>query len=331
MLARNLMDKDDSIFIAGHRGLVGSAILRRLEAEGFTRLLTRARSELDLTDRSAVDEFFVREKPAIVVVAAAKVGGIKANNDQPVEFLLENVQIQNNLIRAAYENGAGKLLYLGSSCIYPKHAPQPILESALLGGPLEPTNEAYAIAKIAGITLCQSYAREYGANFISAMPTNLYGPNDNFDLETSHVLAALLRKAHEAKEGGATEMVVWGSGEPRREFLYVDDLADACLFLLQNYDSPEIINIGTGQDITIRELAKLICDVVGFEGDLAWDRSKPDGTPRKLLDVSKIESLGWKAKTSLRQGIAQTYQWFVTHRAGLQEQGFTTKPGLRSS
>lgn len=324
------MDKDDSIFIAGHRGLVGSAILRRLEAEGFTRLLTRGRAELDLTDRPSVDEFFAREKPAIVVVAAAKVGGIKANSDQPVEFLLENLQIQNNVIRAAHENGADKLLFLGSSCIYPKHAPQPIPESALLGGPLEPTNEAYAIAKLAGITLCQSYAREYGANFISAMPTNLYGPNDNFDLETSHVLAALLRKAHEAKEDGATEMVVWGTGEPRREFLYVDDLADACLFLLQNYDRPEIINIGTGQDITIRELAKLICGVVGFDGDLAWDRSKPDGTPRKLLDVSKIESLGWKAKTSLRDGLAQTYQWFVAHRAGLPEQGFTTEPGFRS-
>jgi GDP-L-fucose synthase len=323
------MDKDDSIFIAGHRGLVGSAILRRLEAEGFTRLLIRGRFELDLRDRPSVDEFFAREKPAIVVVAAAKVGGIKANNDQPVEFLLENLQIQNNVIRAAHENDAGKLLFLGSSCIYPKHAPQPIPESALLGGPLEPTNEAYAIAKIAGITLCQSYAREYGANFISAMPTNVYGPNDNFDLETSHVLAALLRKAHEAKEAGASEMVVWGSGEPRREFLYVDDLADACLFLLQNYDRPEIINIGTGQDITIRELAKLICAVVGFEGDLAWDRSKPDGTPRKLLDVSKIESLGWKAKTSLRNGIAQTYRWFVAHPADLQ--GSTTEPGLRRS
>ncbi len=246
-------------------------------------------------------------------MAAAKVGGIKANNDRPVEFLIENLQIQNNLIQAAYENGVRKLLFLGSSCIYPKLAPQPIPESALLGGPLEPTNEAYAIAKIAGIKLCQAFAREYGANFISAMPTNLYGPNDNFDLETSHVLGALLRKAHEAKEAGATEIVVWGSGTPRREFLHVDDLAAACLFLLQNYDSPEIINIGSGQDLTIRELAELICDVVGFKGELTWDASKPDGTPRKLLDISKIESLGWKPTISLREGIARTYDWFKAH------------------
>ncbi len=304
------MKRDDAIFIAGHRGLVGSAILRRLEAEGFTRLLTRTRGELDLTNSAAVDEFFAREKPAVVVVAAAKVGGIKANSDRPVEFLLDNLQIQNNLIRAAHENGARKLLFLGSSCIYPKLAPQPIPESALLGGPLEPTNEAYAIAKIAGIKLCQAYAREYGANFISGMPTNLYGPNDNFDLETSHVLAALLRKAHEAKESGARELVVWGSGKPRREFFHVDDLAAACLFLLQNYDSPEIINIGTGIDLTIRALAELICDVVGFEGELTFDASKPDGTPRKLLDISKIKSLGWEPTIPLREGIAQTYDWF---------------------
>ncbi len=304
------MKKDDAIFIAGHRGLVGSAILRRLEAEGFTRLLTRTRGELDLTKSAAVDDFFAREKPAVVVVAAAKVGGIKANSDRPVEFLIDNLQIQNNLIRAAHENGAGKLLFLGSSCIYPKLAPQPIPESALLGGPLEPTNEAYAIAKITGIKLCQAYAREYGANFISGMPTNLYGPNDNFDLETSHVLAALLRKAHEAKESGARELVVWGSGKPLREFLHVDDLAAACLFLLQNYDSPEIINIGTGIDLTIRELAELICDVVGFQGELTFDVSKPDGTPRKLLDISKIISLGWEPTIPLREGIAQTYDWF---------------------
>jgi GDP-L-fucose synthase len=257
-----------------------------------------------------VEDFFAREKPAVVVVAAAKVGGIKANAEQPVEFLLENLQIQNNLIRAAHESGARKLLFLGSSCIYPKHAPQPIPESALLGGPLEPTNEGYAIAKIAGIKLSQAYAREYGANFISAMPTNLYGPNDNFDLVTSHVLAALMRKAHEAKASGAREIVVWGSGEPRREFLHVDDLASACLFLLQNYDSPEIINIGTGTDLTISELAELICDVVGFRGELTWDRSQPDGTPRKLLDISKISSLGWKPTIPLREGIVRTYDWF---------------------
>ena len=279
----------------------------------FAASLTRTRAELDLTNRAAVDEFFVREKPAVVVMASARVGGIKANNDEPVEFLLENLQIQNNIIHAAHENGVRKLLFLGSSCIYPKLAPQPIPESALLGGPLEPTNEAYAIAKIAGIKLCQAYVREYGANFISAMPTNLYGPNDNFDLEKSHVLAALLRKAHEAKESGASEIVVWGSGEPRREFLHVDDLASACLFLLQNYDSSEIINIGTGTDLTIRELAELICEVVGFDGELTWDRSRPDGTPRKLLDVSKISSLGWQARIPLREGIARTYDWYKAH------------------
>jgi GDP-L-fucose synthase len=304
------MDKDDSIFIAGHRGLAGSAILRKLTTEGFTRLLTRTRAELDLTNRSAVAEFFEREKPAIVVLAAARVGGIKANIDEPVEFLLENLQIQNNVIHAAHQTGARKLLFLGSSCIYPKLAPQPIPESALLGGPLEPTNEAYAIAKIAGIKLCQAYDREYGTNFISAMPTNLYGPNDNFDLETSHVLAALLRKAHEAKMSGAREIVVWGSGTPRREFLHVEDLASACLFLLQNYDSPEIVNIGAGADLTIRELAELICEVVGFDGGLAWDATRPDGTPRKLLDISKITSLGWKARIPLREGLARTYDWF---------------------
>jgi GDP-L-fucose synthase len=309
------MEKDESIFIAGHRGLVGSAILRRLTADGFTRLLTRTRDELDLTNRSAVEEFFTRERPAIVVVAAARVGGIKANNDQPVEFLLENLQIQNNLIRAAHEHGARKLLFLGSSCIYPKFAPQPIPETALLGGPLEPTNEGYAIAKIAGIKLCQAYAREYGANFISGMPTNLYGPNDNFDLVTSHVLAALTRKAHEAKLSGAREIMVWGSGNPRREFLHVDDLASASLFLLQNYDSPEIINIGAGTDLTIRELAELICDVVGFGGELTFDSSKPDGTPRKLLDISKIRSLGWQPTIPLREGIARTYEWFSERRA----------------
>jgi GDP-L-fucose synthase len=309
------MTKDDSVFVAGHRGLVGSAVLRRLTNEGFTRLLTRTHAELDLTNRAAVDEFFAREKPNLVILAAARVGGIKANNDKPVEFLLTNLEIQNNVIRAASENGVRKLLFLGSSCIYPKLAPQPISESALLGGPLEPTNEGYAIAKIAGIKLCQSYSREYGTNFISAMPTNLYGPNDNFDLETSHVLAALLRKAHEAKLSGARELVVWGSGEPRREFLHVDDLAEACLFLLQNYESPEVINVGTGRDLTVRELAELICEVVGYQGELAWDASKPDGTPRKLLDVSKIKSLGWQPKIPLREGVAQTYAWFRRHCA----------------
>jgi GDP-L-fucose synthase len=309
------MEKPDKIFVAGHKGLVGSALTRRLEADGFSNLIKRDRSQLDLRNEPAVREFFSREKPDVVIFAAAKVGGIKANNDYPVEFLLDNLQIQNNVIAAAHESGARKLLFLGSSCIYPKQAPQPIPESALLSGPLEPTNEAYAIAKIAGIKLCQSYAREYGANFVSAMPTNLYGPNDNFDLESSHVLAALLRKAHEAKMSGTSELVVWGTGKPRREFLHVDDLASACLFLLQKYDSPEIINVGCGEDISIRELAELICDVVGFKGKLGWDSTKPDGTPRKLLDIAKLRNLGWKPSISLRDGIARTYDWFMKNCA----------------
>ena len=305
------MQKSEKIFIAGHRGMVGSALTRALETAGFTNLLKRDRSELDLGDSAAVTTFFQKEKPEIVIFAAAKVGGIKANNDQPVEFLLENLRVQNNVISSTHESGARKLLFLGSSCIYPKHAPQPIPESALLSGPLEPTNEAYAIAKIAGVKLCQAFSREYGANFISAMPTNLYGPNDNFDLETSHVLAALLRKAYEAKKSGARELVVWGTGTPRREFLHVDDCASACVYLLQKYDSPEIINVGCGEDISIRELAELICDVVGFDGELSWDKTKPDGTPRKLLDVSKLRALGWTPTIKLRDGIVQTYNWFL--------------------
>jgi GDP-L-fucose synthase len=309
------MDKTDKIFVAGHRGMVGSALVRRLQADGFKNVLTRDRSQLDLADRNAVSKFFAAEKPVIVILAAAKVGGIKANNDAPVEFLLSNLQIQNSVMTAAHENKARKLLFLGSSCIYPKLAPQPIPESALLTGPLEPTNEAYAIAKIAGIKLCQAFAREYGEIFISPMPTNLYGPNDNFDLETSHVLAALLRKAHEAKTSGATELVVWGSGTPRREFLHVDDLASACVFLLEKYDSPEIINVGYGEDLTIRELAELICEVVGYDGKLSWDKTKPDGTPRKLLDVTKIKKLGWTPSIPLREGIAQTYNWFLKNVA----------------
>jgi len=304
------MDKTDKIFVAGHRGMVGSALMRRFEAEAFSNVVTHERAQLDLTDEFAVAKFFAEERPDIAIIAAAKVGGIKANNDYPVEFLVENLRIQNNVIRVAYENGVRKLLFLGSSCIYPKFAPQPIPESALLSGPLEPTNEAYAIAKIAGIKLCQAYAREYGANFISAMPTNLYGPNDNFDLETSHVLAALLRKAHEAKTRNDRKLVVWGTGKPRREFLHVDDLAFACLLLLEKYDSPEIINVGCGEDISIRELAELICDVVGFDGELAWDTNKPDGTPRKLLDVTKLHALGWKPAITLRDGIALMYEWF---------------------
>ena len=310
-----IMDKSDKIFVAGHRGMVGSAVMRRLKTEAFSNVVTRERAQLDLTNESAVAKFFEQERPHVVLAAAAKVGGIKANNDYPVEFLVENLRIQNNVIRSAYENGVRKLLFLGSSCIYPKFAPQPILESALLSGPLEPTNEAYAIAKIAGIKLCQAFSREYGANFISAMPTNLYGPNDNFDLETSHVLAALLRKAHEAKVHNDRKLIVWGTGKPRREFLHVDDLAAACLLLLEKYDSPEIINVGCGEDISIGELAELICEIVGFDGQLAWDTTKPDGTPRKLLDVSKIRALGWRPAITLRDGIKGTYDWFVANFA----------------
>ena len=304
------LKKSDKIFVAGYLGMVGSAFMRRLGAEGFTNLLKPDRSQLDLMDEHAVLPFFLEKKPDVVILAAAKVGGIQANNDYPVEFLLENLRIQNNVIRSADQSGVRKLLFLGSSCIYPKFAPQPIPESALLTGPLEPTNEAYAIAKIAGIKLCQAYAREKRKKFISVMPTNLYGPNDNFDLEKSHALAALLRKAHEAKTRNEKELTVWGTGEPRREFLHVDDLAAACLLLLEKYDSPEIINIGCGEDVTIRELARLISEVVGFDGELVWDSTKPDGTPRKLLDTSRIRALGWKPAIPLRDGIARTYEWF---------------------
>ena len=309
------MQKSEKIFVAGHRGMVGSALIRGLETAGFSKLLKRDRSELDLGDSEAVTKFFCNEKPEVVIFAAAKVGGIKANNEQPVEFLLENLRVQNNVIAAAHESGVRKLLFLGSSCIYPKLAPQPIPETALLSGPLEPTNEAYAIAKIAGVKLCQAFSREYGANFVSAMPTNLYGPNDNFDLETSHVLAALLRKAYEAKKSSACELVVWGTGTPRREFLHADDCASACLFLLEKYDSPEIVNVGCGEDISIRELAELVCEVVGFDGELSWDKTKPDGTPRKLLDVSKLRGLGWTPTIPLRDGIAQAYDWFLKNVA----------------
>ena len=289
--------------------------MRALTAAGYAQLVTRDRRALDLRNEAAVTQFFAEERPDVVVLAAARVGGIKANNDFPVEFLLDNLQVQNNVIRAAHEHGVRKLLFLGSSCIYPKLAPQPIPESALLTGPLEPTNDAYAIAKIAGIKLCQAYAREYGSVFISAMPTNLYGPHDNFDLASSHVLAALLRKAHDAKQSRARELLVWGSGTPRREFLHADDLASACLFLLENYESPEIVNVGWGKDATIRELAEMICDVVGFTGTLSWDRTKPDGTPRKLLDVSKLAALGWRPSIPLRDGLARTYAWFLENVA----------------
>ena len=304
------LHKDETIFVAGHRGMVGSAIHRKLREEGFSKVLGRSRAELDLLDRAAVRAFFEKERPSVVIDAAAKVGGILANNEQPVEFLLQNLTIQNNLIEAAADFGTRKLLFLGSSCIYPKLAPQPIPESALLTGPLEETNEAYALAKIAGIKLCQSYAREYGKNFISGMPTNLYGRRDNYDLHNSHVLPAFIRKVHEAKKSGAKSITVWGTGTPRREFLHTRDLAEACLFLLEHYDEPDLVNIGCGEDVTIRELAETVCDVLGFDGKLEFDTSKPDGTPRKLLDISKIKSLGWSPRISLREGIADAYRWF---------------------
>lgn len=295
--------------------MAGSAITRRLRQAGFENLLLRTSAEADLRDERVVRELFEKEHPNVVVVAAARVGGILANYEKPVEFLLDNLRIQNNLISCAYEFGARKLLFLGSSCIYPKFAPQPIPESALLTGELEMTNEPYAIAKIAGIKLCQAYAREYGACFISAMPTNLYGPYDNYDPKTSHVLAALIRKAHEAKVRGNSSITLWGTGTPRREFLHVDDLADACFFLLENYDSPEIINVGCGEDITIRELAELICEVVGFQGSLEYDSSKPDGTPRKVMDVSRLTAMGWKPRIPLREGIRHAYEWFLENVA----------------
>jgi GDP-L-fucose synthase len=304
------LSKDETIFVAGHRGMVGSAIHDKLRGDGFTRVLGRTRAELDLLDRAAVRSFFEKEHPSIVIDAAAKVGGILANNEQPVEFLLQNLTIQNNLIEAAADFGTRKLLFLGSSCIYPKMAPQPIPESALLTGPLEPTNDAYALAKIAGIKLCQSYARQYGKNFISGMPTNLYGPHDNYDLHNSHVLPAFIRKVHEAKQAGANSITVWGTGTPRREFLHTADLAEACLFLLEHYDEPDLVNIGCGEDVTIRELAETVCDVLGFDGTLEFDAGKPDGTPRKLLDISKIKALGWSPRIPLREGIADAYRWF---------------------
>ncbi|HRJ73244.1 MAG TPA: GDP-L-fucose synthase [Terrimicrobiaceae bacterium] len=308
------MDKNEPIYVAGHRGMVGSAVVRRLERAGFARILTCTRAEVDLLDRGAVRAFFAAQQPAVVVDAAAKVGGIVANHEQPVEFLLQNLTIQNNVIEAAADFGVRKLLFLGSSCIYPKFAPQPIPESALLTGALEPTNDAYALAKIAGIKLCQAYARQHGKNFLSGMPTNLYGPNDNFDLHTSHVLPALIRKVHEAAQCGDKTLTVWGTGTPRREFLHVDDLADACLFLLENYDSPEIVNIGCGEDVTIRELAETVCDVLGFPGELVFDTSKPDGTPRKLLDMTRMFALGWRPKISLREGIRDAYDCFLKSR-----------------
>jgi GDP-L-fucose synthase len=302
--------------VAGHRGLVGSGIVRKLEAAGYENLLLRTRAELDLTDSAAVAAFFEHEKPELVFLAAAHVGGILANDTYPVEFLLENLKIQNNVIENAYCHGVAKLLFLGSSCIYPRLAEQPIREDSLLTGPLEKTNQWYAIAKIAGLKLCEAYNTQYGANFISAMPTNLYGPQDNFDLQTSHVLPELLRKFHEAKLAGRGEVEIWGSGKPLREFLHVDDLADACLFLMENYDDPALINVGSGTEVTIAELARLVAETVGFEGDLRFDPDKPDGTPRKLMDSSRLFALGWQPRITLTEGLAGTYAWACEQEFG---------------
>lgn len=309
------MKPDSSIFVAGNRGLVGSAIVRRLQASGFRNLILPDRAALDLTRQDAVDRFFADVRPEYVMLAAAKVGGILANNSYPAQFLQDNLVIQSNIIDAAWRNGTSKLLFLGSSCIYPKHAPQPMPEECLLTGPLEPTNEWYAIAKIAGLKMCQAYRRQYGFGAISAMPTNLYGPGDNFSLQSSHVLPALLRKFHEAKEAGAAAVEVWGTGTPRREFLHVDDLADACLFLMQNYEGESWVNVGWGRDETIAELAETIRRVVGFQGKLRFDTSKPDGTPRKLLDTRRMTELGWTPRIGLEAGIRSTYEWFLNNRA----------------
>ncbi|MGB8992797.1 MAG: GDP-L-fucose synthase [Desulfobaccales bacterium] len=305
-----MMEPDAKIYVAGHQGLVGGAILRRLQAAGFGNLRCRTFQELDLRDQAAVAAFFDRERPDYVFLAAAKVGGIRANATFPAEFIYDNLMIEANIIHQAYRYKVKKLLFLGSSCIYPKFCPQPMKEDYLLDGKLEPTNEPYAVAKIAGITMCRSYNRQFGTCFISVMPTNLYGPGDNFDLLDSHVIPALMRKFHQAKVAGAPEVPVWGTGTARREFLYVDDLADACLFLMERYQEGEIINIGVGQDLQIRELARLMAGVTGFQGQIVQDLSYPDGTPRKLLDVSKLAALGWQARTPLSEGLKQTYEWF---------------------
>ena len=306
-----MIDKQSRIFVSGHRGMVGSAIVRRLRAAGYADVLMRSRDELDLLDQHAVHAFLAEQRPDYLFIAAAKVGGIQANNLYRADFLYQNLQIEANLIEGAHRAGVQRLMFLGSSCIYPRDCPQPIKEEYLLTGPLEPTNEPYAIAKIAGIKLCESYNRQYGRQYVSVMPTNLYGPNDNYDLASSHVLPALIRKAHEAKLRGDEEYVVWGSGTPRREFLYVDDLADACVHLMErDYDGP-LVNIGTGEDVTIRELAETVMQVIGFNGRIVFDTSKPDGTPRKLLDVSRLAALGWRARTALREGILRSYSDFA--------------------
>lgn len=310
------MNEDARIFVAGHRGLVGSAIVRELQRLGHRNLIVRSRAELDLRDQAAVDRFFTAERPEFVVLAAAKVGGIHANDAYPADFLRDNLQIQTNVIDAAWRAGVTKLCFLGSSCIYPKFAAQPMNEDALLTGPLEPTNEWYAIAKIAGIKMCQAYRRQYGFNAISLMPTNLYGPGDNFDLQNSHVLPALVRRLHEARLRGDTEVVIWGTGTPRREFLHCDDLAKAVVHLVRTYEGEQLVNIGCGTDITIRELAELVARVVGFSGLLVYDASKPDGPPRKLLDITRLAALGWKARIPLEDGVADTYRWFLAHKSG---------------
>ncbi|XP_026406001.1 putative GDP-L-fucose synthase 2 [Papaver somniferum] len=308
-----LANKTSKIYVAGHRGLVGSAIVKKLLQLGFTNLILKTHKELDLTRQSDVESFFAAEKPEFVILAAAKVGGIHANNTYPAEFISINLQIQTNVIHSSYINGVKKILFLGSSCIYPKMAPQPITEEALLTGPLEPTNEWYAVAKIAGIKMCQAYRLQYNWDAISGMPTNLYGPNDNFHPENSHVLPALMRRFHEAKVSGAKEVVVWGTGSPLREFLHVDDLADAVVFMMEKYSGLVHINVGSGQEVTIKELAELVKEVVGFEGELVWDATKPDGTPRKLMDSSKLADLGWVPKVSLKDGLVDTYKWYVEY------------------
>jgi GDP-L-fucose synthase len=311
------MDIRERIFVAGHRGLVGSAIMRRLRFEGANNLLVRTRSELDLADQAAVEAFFADEKPVYVILAAAKVGGIHANSAYPAEFIQDNLAIQTNVIHSAWKHGVTKLCFLGSSCIYPRLAPQPLKEEYLLTGPLEPTNEWYAVAKIAGIKMCQAYRRQYGFDAISVMPTNLYGPGDSFDLQNAHVLPALIRKFHEAKVHGDAEVVIWGTGTPRREFMHVDDLAEAVVFLMRTYTGEDFVNVGTGVDQSIHELAELVARVVGFRGNIVTDASKPDGTPRKLMDVSRLHALGWRARTALGDGIAETYKWFVASAASV--------------
>jgi GDP-L-fucose synthase len=308
------MNEADRIFVAGHRGLVGSAIVRELQKRGFGNLLLRSRAEVDLREQAAVQRLFENETPAYVFLAAAKVGGIHANDIYPADFIRDNLQIQTNVIDAAYRSGARKLLFLGSSCIYPKRAPQPMSEDCLLTGPLEPTNEWYAIAKIAGLKMCQAYRRQYGFNAISAMPTNLYGPGDNFDLQNSHVLPALMRRFHEAKVSAQPEVVVWGTGTPRREFLHVEDLADACVFLMQHHESDQLVNIGWGEDISIAELVALIADVIGYRGRVSFDATKPDGAPRKLLDTRRLKGLGWQPRIRLREGIQSTYDWLLANK-----------------